>query len=105
MKRPFTRAIIIKLRRTHGLPSHSERLRARGLLTQHEIARQLAVHPKTIHAWRRAGLLAAHKTNDKNDYLYEPPTPGDPRARKQQGRRLCDREPAPSTPGPESRSS
>jgi DNA invertase Pin-like site-specific DNA recombinase len=99
MKRPFTPAMIIKLRRTHDLPSHRQRLRARGMLTQQEIAQQLSVHSNTIHAWRRAGLLAAHKANDKNDYLYEPPTPGDPRVRKQQGRRLSDREPAPSTPG------
>ncbi|MBV9536952.1 MAG: recombinase family protein [Solirubrobacterales bacterium] len=99
MKRPFTRAMIIKLRRTHDLPSHSERLRARGLLTQYQIAQQLGAHPNTIHAWRRAGLLHAHKANDKNDYLYEPPTPGDPRLRKRQGQRLSDREPAPSTPG------
>jgi DNA-binding transcriptional regulator YiaG len=99
MKRSFTRAMIIKLRRTHDLPSHSERLRARGLLTQPEIAQRLGVHSNTIHAWRRAGLLRALKANDKNDYLYEPPKPGDTRARKHQGRRLSDRKPAPSTPG------
>lgn len=74
MNRPFTRAMIIKLRRTHELPSHSERLRARGLLTQPEIE-QLGVHSNTIHAWRRAGLLRAHKAIVKNDYLYEPQHP------------------------------
>jgi hypothetical protein len=99
MKQPFTRAMIVKLRRTHDLHSHSERLRARGMLTQQEITQRLDVHSNTIHAWRRAGLLRAHKANDKNDYLYEPPTPGDTRVQKQQGRRLSDREPAPSTPG------
>jgi hypothetical protein len=99
MNKPFTRTIIVDLRRAHQLPSHRDRLRARGLLTQQEIAQQLAVHPKTIHVWRRAGLLRAHQANDKNDYLYEPPTPGDPRLRKRQGHRLSDREPAPSTPG------
>jgi DNA invertase Pin-like site-specific DNA recombinase len=99
MKRPFTRAIIVKLRHTHNLPSHRERLRARGMLTQHEIAQQLGVHSNTIHTWRHAGLLHAHKANDKNDYLYEPPTPGDPRLRKRQGQRLSDREPASPTPG------
>jgi hypothetical protein len=99
MKRPFTRAMIIKLRRTHDLPSHRERLRARGMLTQQEISERLGVHSNTIHAWRRAGLLRAHKANDKNDYLYEPPARHDPRLRPQQGRRLADREPAPSTPG------
>jgi hypothetical protein len=99
MKRPFTRAMIIKLRRTHDLTSHSDRLRARGMLTQQAIAKRLGVHSNTIHAWRRAGLLRAHKANDKNDYLYQPPAPGDPCLTKQQGRVLSEREPASSTPG------
>jgi DNA invertase Pin-like site-specific DNA recombinase len=99
MKRPFTRAIIIKLRTAHDLPSHRERLRARGMLTQQEIAQQLGVHPNTIHAWRRAGFLTAHRANDKNDYLYEPPTRDDPRLIKRRGWRHSEREPAPSTQG------
>jgi hypothetical protein len=99
MKRPFTPAMIIKLRRAHNLPSHRGRLLARGMLTQQEIAQRLGVHSNTIHAWRRAGLLHAHKANDKNDYLYEPPTPGDPRLVKRRGWRHSKRDPAPSTQG------
>ena len=99
MRRPFTPAIIIKLRTTHNLPSHRERLLARGMLSQQEIAQRLGVHPNTIHAWRRAGFLTAHPANDKSDYLYEPPTPNDPRLVKRRGWRHSDREPAPSTQG------
>ena len=99
MRRPFTPAIIIKLRTTHNLPSHHERLLARGMLSQQEIAQRLGVHPNTIHAWRRAGFLTAHPANDKNDYLYEPPTPNDPRLVKRRGWRHSDREPAPPTQG------
>ena len=98
-KRPFTRAMIVKLRYTHDLPSHSQRLHARGMLTRQEITEQLGVHYNTIHAWRRAGLLATHKANDKNEWLYEPPTPGDPRLIKHRGWRHSDREPTRSTPG------
>jgi DNA-binding transcriptional regulator YiaG/UPF0716 family protein affecting phage T7 exclusion len=98
-KRPFTRTMIVKLRHTNNLPSRRERLRTRGMLTQEEMAKRVGVHSNTIHAWRRAGLLDAHRATDKNDWLYQPPTPHDPRLRKRQGRRLSDREPARSTPG------
>ena len=97
--KPFTRTMIIKLRGSNDLPSHRQRLLARGMLTQGQIADRLGVSPKTIHAWRRAGLLHAHRANDKNDWLYQPPTPGDPRLVKRRGWRHSKREPAGSTQG------
>ena len=99
MGKPFTADIVLHLRRSHNLPSHAERLRAQGLLTLREIADQLAVHPSTIKAWQHAGLLTSAKANDKNERLYQPPTPGDPRLVKQLGRPLSDREPIKSSPG------
>jgi DNA invertase Pin-like site-specific DNA recombinase len=96
--RQLTRTMIVKLRHSNGLPSHRQRLLARGLLTQDQIAERLGVSPKTIHAWRRAGLLNAHRANDRNDWLYEPPTPGDPRLVKRHGWRHSKREPARSIP-------
>jgi DNA invertase Pin-like site-specific DNA recombinase len=95
MNQPFTARIIIHLRRAHGLPSHADRLRARGLLTIDQTAHQLGVHPSTIKAWHRAGLLTSHKANDKNERLFDPPDPHDPRLKVRQGRRLLDREPTP----------
>jgi DNA invertase Pin-like site-specific DNA recombinase len=95
----FTRLIVLHLRRAHQLPSHADRLRARGLLTIDEIADRLGVHPSTIKAWRRAGLLISHKANDKNERLFEPPTPGDPRLVKRMGSRLANRVLIESTPG------
>ena len=95
----FTRLIVLHLRRAHQLPSHADRLRARGLLTIDEIADRLGVHPSTIKAWRRAGLLISHKANDKNERLFEPPTPGDPRLVKRMGSRLAKRTLSESTPG------
>ena len=89
----FTGKIVLELRRSHGFPSHRERLRARGLLTLAETAERLGVHPTTINAWRRAGLIDSHKANDKNIRLFDPPAPGDPRLVKRQGRRLDQREP------------
>jgi len=97
--KPFTAQIVLHLRRAHGLPSHAERLRARGLLTIGEIAERLGVHTSTIKAWHRAGLLISHKANDKNERLFDPPTAGDPRLVKQQGRRLANRKPPEPCPG------
>jgi DNA invertase Pin-like site-specific DNA recombinase/DNA-binding transcriptional regulator YiaG len=95
----FTRLIVLHLRRAHRLPSHTERLRARGLLTLDEIAERLGVHTSTIKAWHHAGLLVSHKANDKNERLYRPPTPGDPRLVKRMGSRLANRVHTEPTPG------
>ncbi|MGH9119837.1 MAG: recombinase family protein, partial [Acidimicrobiales bacterium] len=96
----FTPKIVLHLRRCNRLPSHLERLRARGLLTIPELADRLGVHPSTIKAWHRAGLLVSHQANDKNVRLFQPPTPGDPRLIKRMGSRLDKRVPTqPSTRG------
>jgi len=91
--KPFTSRIVLDLRRAHGMPSHLQRLRGRGLLTTGEIAARLGVHHSTIKAWHRAGLLASHKANDKNVRLFEPPTPGDPRLAARQGSPIRKRVP------------
>jgi DNA invertase Pin-like site-specific DNA recombinase len=97
--KPFTSAIVVHLRQAHELPSHADRLRDAGLLTLTEIAERLNVHPGTIKRWHHAGLLASRKANDKNQQLYEPPEPGDPRLVPHLGRRLSQRERVQSTPG------
>jgi DNA invertase Pin-like site-specific DNA recombinase len=89
----FTSNIVLHLRRSNGLPSHLERLRSRGLLTIAELAEQLGVHPSTIKAWQRAGLLESHQANDKNIQLFDPPTPGDSRYIKRQGTPFRERLP------------
>jgi DNA invertase Pin-like site-specific DNA recombinase len=69
----FNSRMITRIRLSHGLPSHHDRLRARGMLTQDEIAERLDVAPTTVKCWRRAGLLVAHRYDDKGGYLFEPP--------------------------------
>jgi DNA invertase Pin-like site-specific DNA recombinase len=97
--KPFTGRIVLELRRSHHLPSHADRLRARGLLTLTETADRLGVHTSTIKAWRRAGLLTAHQANDKNIPLFDPPDPADPRLAKRQGSKLSRRVHTATTPG------
>jgi DNA-binding transcriptional regulator YiaG len=97
--KPFTGRIVLDLRRAHGMPSHLQRLRGHGMLTVDEIAHRLGVHPSTIKAWHRAGLLASHKANDKNVRLFEPPAPGDPRLAARQGSPIRNRVPTQPAPG------
>lgn len=69
----FTRLMVRRIRIDYHLASCYVRLRTRGLLTLHEIARCLDVCPSTVQMWRRAGLLTAHRYDDKGQYLYERP--------------------------------
>ena len=99
-RQPFTRTIVIQLRQAHQLPSRRERLRAAGMLTVDEMAQRLGVHPSTIKDWRAAGVLNGHKANDKNEHLFPPPDPNDPRLHRHRGRRLANRlHPAPTQGG------
>jgi DNA invertase Pin-like site-specific DNA recombinase len=97
--REVTASIVLHLRRSNGLTSRHQRLRAAGMLTADELAAQLEVHPVTITKWARAGLLDSHKANDRNQRLYPPIGPNDARPVKQQGKRLDTRERAQPTPG------
>lgn len=96
---PFTSKIVLHLRRNHKLPSRHDRLRSAGKLTIGETAEALGVHPSTIKAWRRAGLLPSHKADDRNTRLFDPPAPGDPRLVKRQGSNLARRVPTRPAPG------
>ncbi len=82
----FHRAMVARIRTTHALPSRYQRLRARGLLTLAQIAERLDVVPDTVKVWRRAGLLAAHRYNDKGQCLFEPLGPEVPTKFQHQGK-------------------
>jgi DNA invertase Pin-like site-specific DNA recombinase len=84
---PFSRLIIDHLVRAYRIPTRRQRLRAQGLLTLAETAAAHHVHPHTIKAWRRAGIVSAQRYNDKGEYLYDPPDPDNPPDRPKIGRR------------------
>jgi DNA invertase Pin-like site-specific DNA recombinase len=71
---PFTLMSVHNLRRHRGLRSRFERLREKGLLTVEEMAERLGLAPSVVKDWRDKGLLRAHRYNDKDQCLYEPPT-------------------------------
>lgn len=60
------------VRKTYGLKSRFERLRARGLLTGPEMARRLGVSTTTVHALGRAGHLRRQLYGSPARCLYEP---------------------------------
>ena len=57
-----------------------------------EAAAMLDVSTDTVKKWRDHGLIRAHRYNDKNECLYEPPDNGPPV--KQQGRKFTKRPPS-----------
>jgi DNA invertase Pin-like site-specific DNA recombinase len=82
----FHLSIVARIRKEYELESRYHRLRARGLLDQREIAEQLDVKPCTIKIWRRAGLLVAHRFDDKGQCLFERPGADAPIKYKHQGK-------------------
>lgn len=84
---PFHRLIVDHIVRAHRIPTRRQRLRDQGMLTLAEISAAHEVHPHTIKAWRRAGIVSAERYNDKGEYLYYPPDPDNPPDRPKIGRR------------------
>ncbi len=69
----FSRQIIKNICVAYRLEGREQRLRKKGMLTAPEIARRLGVGRETIRRWRLEGRLKAHRCNDKNEHLFEPP--------------------------------
>jgi hypothetical protein len=70
----FRGTIIAHIRRRYHLQSRYDRLRKTGMLSVKEIAKRWRISTITAHRWRKLGILKAHAYNDKNRYLFEPPS-------------------------------
>lgn len=70
----FTVKKVSLVRRTYGLRSRYQRLRARGLLTAQELAEQLNVSTTTVQTWGRQGLLERELYGNTKRCLYAPPS-------------------------------
>lgn len=84
--RPFRSRTVFRIAKDYKLRSRYDRLRAAGMLTKSEIAKKLSVDSSTILLWRRAGLLRAHRYNDKGSHLFEAPGTDAPVKHKKQGK-------------------
>jgi len=69
---PFTIASLTQLCRNRGIPSHQQRLRAAGMLTLEQIAKQLGVSTQTIKVWQRRGDVTGRRIDARREHLYHP---------------------------------
>jgi hypothetical protein len=70
--RPFTPERVRYHCSFFHIPTRSQRLHARGLLTLDEIAKRFDVHPCTVKRWRELGLLNAEQSSDAPAYMFHP---------------------------------
>jgi DNA invertase Pin-like site-specific DNA recombinase len=85
----FTRLRVQYIVHAYGLRSRFDRLRARGLLTNKEIASRLGIHTSTLTRWVEHGIIKAHAYNG-HACLYEEPATF-PRKHCSRWDRLTDR--------------
>jgi len=86
---PFTRRVIVNVRRGYRLKSRFQRLREAGLLTATEMAVELGVCCTTVYDWHKHGLLHGYVYNDKHQCLFDPPLHDRPS--RQPGQKLAER--------------
>jgi len=85
----FCGRLIGNIRRSYGLKTRYERLRAAGMLSADEMAALLGIATGTVKHWHHAGLIRGYAYDDKSSCLYESPGPDGPT--KSQGRKLANR--------------
>lgn len=72
----FTKQIVRQIRRGYRLRSYAERLQSnKGLLPTRQLAELLGITGYQVNYWRKQGLLQGVPVNDKNDQLYQRPSP------------------------------
>ena len=83
--KPLTGEHVRYLQQMYDLVPRYDRMRNRGMLTAEELAARLGIRPGTVRTWNKAGLLKAHRYNDRNGYLFEPPEEDVPARNKHKG--------------------
>ncbi len=66
-----TNAVVYLLRR-FNIQTRYSRLRAKGYVSQEELAARCGVSVQTIQRWHRREWINAKRYNDQPEYLYEP---------------------------------
>lgn len=76
--RVFDTICVARIRQSYKIKKRVDRLKEKGMLTQEEMAKRLAVGTWKIREWRNLGVLKAYAYNDRNECLYEPPSTNSP---------------------------
>ncbi len=72
--KPFNLKKIGNIRAAYNLPSLTQRLRDRGLLTTQEVAKRFAIAATTVHQWGRQGLITKVYSDNQNRGLWDIPS-------------------------------
>jgi len=70
----FSAASVRWARYAAGLKSYADRLKELGLLTSHQMGVQFGISETTVINWRKKGLVKGCRCNDRNQWLYFPPS-------------------------------
>jgi hypothetical protein len=70
--KPFTVPSLTQLCRNRGIPSHFDRLRAKGMLTLEEVADQFGVSTRTVKTWQHRGHITGRRVDGRRAHLYYP---------------------------------
>ena len=70
----FTAAKVRWVRYANGLKSYAQRLKESGILTSQQMGTRFGVSETTVINWRKKGLIQARRCDDRNQWLYFPPS-------------------------------
>ena len=70
----FTAANVRWVRYANGMKSYAQRLKESGMLTSQQMGAQFGVSEPTVINWRKKGLIQGRRCDDRNQWLYFPPS-------------------------------
>lgn len=62
------------VRYANGLKSYAQRLKESGMLTSQQMGSRFGVTETTVLNWRKKGLIQGRRCDDRNQWLYFPPS-------------------------------
>jgi len=70
----FTAEKVRWVRYANGMKSYAQRLKESGMLTSQQMGAQFGVSEPTVINWRKKGLIQGRRCDDRNQWVYFPPS-------------------------------